>query len=238
MSLRQRLERSTLLAGLLARLVWLYLGLCHRTIRWQVDGRSSLAADLARGPVLLVCWHGRSLMAPLHWPVAAGPLSSLHDASPIGRVSGALQRLCGLQPMEMAQGTSNRAASRMILRRVREGVSIGLTGDGPLGPAGRMKDAPLEWARVTGMPVWGYAFGCARHRRLSTWDRMLFPRPFGQGRVVFARWDNTLSRQATPDEIEAARQSLAAFLDDLGNEADKALQPRTTGRPPASGRLR
>ena len=60
---------------------------------------------------------------------------------------------------------SNLAASRVILRRVREGVSIGMTGDGPLGPSHiAVKDPPLDWARVMKRPVYAYAFATKRHR--------------------------------------------------------------------------
>jgi len=176
-SFRKRLEHSRLLAGILAALVGCYLRLCNATTRWQVEGLDDLKADLAQGPVLLVMWHERSLMGPVHWPVKDGQLSSLYASSAIGRVSGAMQRQFGLQPMEMSNSQSNVTASRQILRRVREGVSIGMTGDGPLGPALAVKDAPLDWARAMQRPVYAYAFATKRHRRLNAWDRMMMPLP-------------------------------------------------------------
>jgi lysophospholipid acyltransferase (LPLAT)-like uncharacterized protein len=179
-------------------------------------GLETLKADLADGPVLLLMWHGRSLMGPMHWPVEVGPLSSLYDASPIGRVSGALQRKRGLQPMEMSNKLSNLAASRVVLRRVRDGVSIGMTGDGPLGPALAIKDAPLEWARVMKRPVYGYAFSTKRHRILSSWDDMMLPLPFTTGRVVFARFDGDVVGKMD----ETARNGLKGLLDEVVKVAD------------------
>ncbi|MEM9472749.1 MAG: hypothetical protein AAGA00_12360, partial [Pseudomonadota bacterium] len=126
MSLRRRIEKSKRLAAVVAWIAGGYLAFCNRTTRWQIDGLEELKSALAEGPVLLVMWHSRSVMGALHWPVSAGPLSSLYDKSPIGRVSGALQRRVGLQAMEMSRKTSNRAASREILKRVRDGVSIGM----------------------------------------------------------------------------------------------------------------
>lgn len=217
--LRRRIERSAWLAWTLSGLIAGYLWVCQKTTRWTVIGRDMLDADLADGPVLLVMWHERSAMGPVHWPSDVGPLSSLHDSSPIGRVSGALQKWNGLQPMQMADGQSNRAASRMILRRVREGVSIGMTGDGPLGPARIVKDAPLDWARVIKRPVWGYAFATTRHKRLKTWDGMMLPLPFRRGAVVFQRWDNTVDMM----DRDAARASLAALMTQATADADKVL---------------
>ncbi|MFT5065296.1 MAG: lysophospholipid acyltransferase (LPLAT)-like uncharacterized protein [Reinekea sp.] len=216
MTFRHRIEHSRILAWLLAAIAGAYLSLCQRTTKWDMRGLETLKADLADGPVLLLMWHGRSLMGPMHWPVEVGPLSSLYDASPIGRVSGALQRKRGLQPMEMSNKLSNLAASRVVLRRVRDGVSIGMTGDGPLGPALAIKDAPLEWARVMKRPVYGYAFSTKRHRILSSWDDMMLPLPFTTGRVVFARFDGDVVGKMD----ETARNGLKGLLDEVVKVAD------------------
>lgn len=223
MSLRKRIEHSERLASLLAWLAGSYLALCNRTTRWRVEGLDDLRTALAEGPVLLVMWHERSVMGALHWPVADGPLSSLYDASPIGRVSGALQRRVGLQSMQMSRKTGNLAASRIVLKRVREGVSIGMTGDGPLGPARAVKDAPLEWARITGVPVFCYAFATNRGRRLNSWDRMLVPRMFGQGAVVFARFSSAIPRKPDDATRERLREDLRRFMEATTAQADALI---------------
>ena len=223
--LRQRLENSRALAELLAFCVGSYLRLVNRTTRWQVEGRDELRRDLAQGPVLLIVWHQRLLMGPLHWPVREGPLSSLYDASPIGRVSGAMQRQFGLQAMKMAGDASNVAASREVLRRVRSGISVGITGDGPLGPAFVLKDSALDWARAMGCPVYSYAFSHSRQRKLGTWDSMILPRLFGRGRYVFRRWPETPARRPDPDELDRLRRSLSDFLDETVAAADRPLDP-------------
>lgn len=200
-----------------------YLGLCNRRITWKTEGLPELQAALAQGPVLLVMWHSRSVLGALHWPVNDGPLSSLHDKSPVGRVSGALQRRVGLRPIQMSRKGSNRAASRMVLKRAKEGVSIGMTGDGPLGPALAVKDAPLDWARATGMPVFCYAFSVEKGRRLKSWDQMLVPRTYGKGAYVFTQFDGQITRKMTPDEIAALRTQMHQFMADTTARADALI---------------
>jgi lysophospholipid acyltransferase (LPLAT)-like uncharacterized protein len=219
-SLRRKIEQSDWLAARVASLAGWYLGLCNRRIHWKTEGLDDLQAALREGPVLLVMWHSRSVMGALHWPVDDGPLSSLHDSSPIGRVSGALQRRVGLRPIKMSRRKSNRSASRMILKSAKEGVSIGMTGDGPLGPALAVKDAPLDWARATGMPVFCYAFSVEKGRRLKSWDQMLVPRAVGNGAYVFARLDAQITRQMTPDEIEGLRTQVHHLMVDTTARAD------------------
>lgn len=216
-SLRNRLENSRMLAAILARLVGSYLRFVNWSVRWEIEGLDELRADLAEGPVLLVMWHGRSLMGPVHWPVRDGQLTSLFASSAIGRVSGAMQRQFGLMPMEMRDGASNVANSRAILKRVRDGVSIGMTGDGPLGPALVVQDAPLDWARAMGRPVWGYAFETSGGRHLKTWDSMWVPSPFGTGRVVFKRWDVEVPRKVEGNALEPLREGLKDLLDHISN---------------------
>lgn len=221
--LRRRLEHSRILANILAALANGYLSFCDRTTRWHIEGRDELCEALRHGPVMFVMWHERSIMAAIHWPVKAGPLSSLFASSAIGRVSGALQRQRGLMPMEMADKASNTAASRAVLRRYKEGVSIGMTGDGPLGPTRQMKDASLEWARRGPMPVWGYAFATRRHKQLDTWDSMRVPLPFSRGAIIFAPFDFQLSRKSPGAETEKTRLDLAAFLNRITDRADRQM---------------
>jgi len=220
LSLRNRIEHSTILARILAAIAGSYLAFCRRTTRWDVAGLADVRAALGQSPVLVVLWHSRSIMGPMHMPVADGPFSSLYAASPIGRVGGALHRRVGLQPIEMSGKQSNRAASRVVLKRVRDGISIAMAADGPLGPARILNDAPLDWARATGVPVFCYAFSTTRRRRLKSWDRMLMPHPFGHGAYIFARFIGDIPRKLDNDQREATRAQLQGFLNATTAQAD------------------
>lgn len=223
MSLRRRIENSRFLAALLAGIAGRYLAFSNRTTKWQTAGLDTLEQALKDGPVLVVVWHSRSIMGSLHWPVKLAPLTSLYAQSPIGRVSGTLQRQMGLQPIEMSHNTTNRAASRMVLKRAKDGVSIALTGDGPLGPARELKDAPLEWARATGIPIFCYAFSTTRGRRLDTWDRMLLPKAFGQGSYVFSRFPHDVPRRADDTGREDLRIKMREWMNETTAQADRMI---------------
>jgi lysophospholipid acyltransferase (LPLAT)-like uncharacterized protein len=221
--IRRRIEGSVWLARLLGGLIGLWLRLCHATTRWDRQGEDAVVAALQDGPVILILWHECTMLAPVHWAGlrrrgVPAPLSSLRDTSPIGRVSGAVQAHFGLQPMAMADGASNRAASRTVLRRLTEGMSVGLTGDGPLGPVRVLKDAGLDWARVSGRPVFVYAFSVRRHRRLATWDKMILPLPFTRGALAYRAWQGVVPRHPDAAALAALRAGLAAALDGVTDE--------------------
>jgi lysophospholipid acyltransferase (LPLAT)-like uncharacterized protein len=218
---RRRLEKSALLSRAIATLIGWYLRLCIATSKWETQGIDALKADMAEGPVLCALWHGRLMMIAPHWPRDTGSLSCLHDTAPIGRAAGALQAYFGLQPIEMSARRSNVAASRAVMKRAKEGVSIGITADGPTGPGFAVKDAPLEWARIMQRPIYGYAFATKRHRTLKTWDSMMIPLPFTRGAIVFDRLDVTVPRKATDAEIEAGRVAMTAELNRVTARADQ-----------------
>ena len=218
--LRRRIENSALLARVLATVIAWYLRFCRKTTSWEVRGLEALEADMADGPVLCALWHGRLLMIAPHWPRQFGSLSCLHDTAPIGRAAGALQAYFGLQPIEMSAKRSNVTASRVVMKRARDGVSIGITADGPIGPGFEVQDAPLEWARIMQRPIYGYAFATKRHKTLKTWDDMMLPLPFTKGAIVFDRLDVSVQRKAKVEQIEAGRAAMKRELDRVMQAAD------------------
>ncbi len=223
MSLRKRIEKSETLATTLAGIAGRYLAFCNKTTRWQYEGMDELKTALADGPVLVVTWHSRSIMGAMHWPKDVASLSTLNDKSPIGRVGAAVQKRAGLRPIEMSRKTSNIAASRIILKRVKEGVSIAMAGDGPLGPARELKEATLEWARITRMPVFCYAFSTTKGRRIDSWDQMLVPKTFGKGYCIFRRFNEEVPRKLDAETREKLRENMKQWIDDTTADADRAL---------------
>lgn len=226
MSLRRRIEQSELLIGLLGRMVAGWVRLCDATTRWDRRGRDELRTALERGPVVLILWHECAAFGMKHWPADWRPLTSLTDSSPAGRVSGAVQARLGLRPVVMDARGSNRAASREVMRRMAEGVCIGLTGDGPTGPARVLKDAGLDWARATGAPVFLYAFATRRQWRLRSWDRMIWPRPFTRGVSLYRRFEGEVPRRADSGTLARLRADVAAALTALTDEAERRANGR------------
>jgi len=219
MSLRNRLENSDLLHRLLSAVLAVYLRLCLRTTRWQAEGLDDLIAALRQGPIILVLWHSRIMLGPAHWPSHMAPLATLRDTSPAGKLSGATQARFGMHPIAMSDRASNQTASRRVLKIIRGGTSLGLTADGPLGPARRLKPPPLDWARASGVPVFVYAYACPGWR-VSTWDKMLMPRPFGRGAYVYRRWNATIPKRPDAEHLAELAAALQAQLNQATSDAD------------------
>jgi lysophospholipid acyltransferase (LPLAT)-like uncharacterized protein len=123
----------------------------------------------------------------------------------------------------MGRREGARAATREVLRRLKAGASVGIAVDGSSGPARAVKDPVLDWARATGRPVIVYAFAVRGQRRLDTWDRLVWPRPFSRGVAVWRRWEASVPRRPDPAQWEALRADLARALDAVAEEADRAV---------------
>jgi hypothetical protein len=220
MGLRRWLGRQRWSPHILGWPLSLWIRFCSATCRWERRGDDEIRAALQDGPVVLVLWHERIALSGLHWRREWGPISALHTTRFAGRVAGAVQAHLGTLPIAMASRRGNLAASREVMRRLRGGTSVGITGDGPSGPARVLKDAPLEWARASGRPVFVYAFAMQRQSRLATWDRLVWPRPFTRGAVVWRLWRADLPRRADPATREALRRELEAVLTAAAQEAE------------------
>lgn len=213
--------RSSLGETIASALIAAYARFCRLTTRWTVIEDPALAEARARGPVILVFWHSRSAMASATLPRRVLPVLNLFARNRDGRISAGVQRRMGLRPIGLSGNEANRTATRLVLNAVaREDHSIGLPGDGHRGPARILQDAPLDWARATGRPVFVLANSVRRQRRLPGWDRLLFPLPFGRGAVVLRRWQGEVPGRNDAAALEEARRSLTAALDAATAEAD------------------
>ncbi|HSG36046.1 MAG TPA: DUF374 domain-containing protein [Paracoccaceae bacterium] len=205
---------------LLGRIYAAYIWLVFRTTRWEVRGAEELRAAMKDGPVIYLLWHSRTLMAIPLWPQGLTPITVPTAANRDGRISAVTHSRFNGTPFSMNFRRSNKGASRQILRLIRSGASIGITGDGPFGPRRVLQEAPLEWARISGLPVFLHANSVRRQSRLPGWDRMLFPWPFSRGAAVYRRWDADVPRQMDEAQRADLLNRLSDALDAATAEAD------------------
>ena len=190
---------------------------------WDRPGREALAAEVASGqPVILAFWHGRLMCAGAFWDTGWGPFSTVTSRAYPGRLAGQVFRHFGLDTIAMHDRRANRAESLRLAREIRAGRSICLAVDGPLGPRRRAKTAPLDWARLTGAPIWLVGLSFTRYRQLDSWDRLLVPRAGGRACLLYRRW-GTVEKRTDPAGIEALRARLEADLDAVTDAADRRL---------------
>jgi hypothetical protein len=227
----RRVLRSARLRQLSCRLVALYIRLVYRTNRWTIGGGEiprRLRRD-GRG-FILAFWHGRLLMIPMAWQRLA-PMHMLISAHRDGRIIADAVSHFGVGSIAGSSRRGGSAAMRTMLKRLQAGDCVGITPDGPSGPAMCASTGIVNLARLAGAPIVPVAFATSRRRVLQSWDRFHLALPFGRG--VFL-WGEPIEivRDLDANGIEQSRLLVETRMNELARDADRQVghRPATPAR--------
>ncbi len=229
----KRLLLSGPVSVALGLLIWAYMALCGRTIRWQVEGLEGAAAAWAReGGLIVAAWHSTILTLPTgwtrhmrRWPQRKAPSAMLISLSPEGEPVARAIRHLGLESIRGSRfnrrkrkdkggGEALAEASRLL----KAGGALCITPDGPSGPRQRAGLGPVVLARRSGATILPYALATAPAKRLETWDRFQIPVPFARGAIVFGpvlSLEDAGSPEAMRRELEARLNAATARAEAL-----------------------
>jgi lysophospholipid acyltransferase (LPLAT)-like uncharacterized protein len=214
--LSKTLVHSKFVQGFLVRLVWLYIRFVYATSPWQFIGKSHIQEVLEQKNPLIICfWHGRMAMHPLvwQWKKPFSMLLSQHrDGSFIRDVLGCF----GIQSIEGSTSRGGARAAVQIIRALKQGVTVGMTPDGPRGPCEKVSPGIAYLAKVSGACVVAISFSQTRVKRLNTWDKFCLPVPFSKG-IFYA--SPALQVKPSDDEHEVM-QKIETMLLDAGIAVD------------------
>jgi lysophospholipid acyltransferase (LPLAT)-like uncharacterized protein len=215
-SRRKRVE-----AAAIAAVGYPLIGMLGRTWRWRVTGFEHFTGIFATGrfPVMAF-WHGRILPA-LYYFRRRGIVVITSDNFDGEWMAKIIHRFGYMT----ARGSTSRNAARAALRakrRMEEGRPVGLTVDGPRGPAHVAQPGALWLAKVTGNPVLPFHLEAASHWTARSWDASQVPLPFSRIAVVVGEplW---VPGDADAAVLEAKRVELEEILGILENRALELL---------------
>jgi lysophospholipid acyltransferase (LPLAT)-like uncharacterized protein len=234
MRLFKRWLRAEASQRALCWLVQLYIRLVHVTSRWTTIGAEiPQALVAAQRPFIVAFWHGRMLMLPLMWARRA-PLQMLISSHRDGRIIAGAVAYFGIRSIAGSTTAGGTAALRQMLRHMRAGQCVGITPDGPNGPAMRASAGIIAAARLARAPIVPMTYATSRRRIIASWDRFHLALPLSRG--VFL-WGEAI---AVPAELDDdATEHWRALVEDRMNaltaEADRrvgceATVPGTQGR--------
>jgi lysophospholipid acyltransferase (LPLAT)-like uncharacterized protein len=185
------------------------------TMRITIIGGEIPQAYHDRGEGLIgVFWHSR-LVLPVFAYTGKGfhVLISSHGD---GEIIGTVMKKFGHNLVRGSSSKGGKEALLEMVRLARANCDIGITPDGPRGPAEVVKPGVATLASLTKRPVIPFAYSCSRAKRLSSWDRFMFPYPFS--RAVFI-WGEPLScHEGEP--VEVLRQRIENALRETTAQAD------------------
>jgi len=218
--------RHVLGSGFLRRLLcWaihLYIRFVYRTNRWTVEGAERPRRLREQGrSFILAFWHGRLLMIPMAWQRLA-PMHMLISAHRDGRIIADAVTYFGVDSIPGSTRRGGSAALRTMLKRLEAGDCVGITPDGPRGPAMVASSGVVNVARLAGVPIVPVVFATSRRRVLRTWDRFHFALPFGRGVFLWGE-PIEIAPDLDADGLERARLLVETRLNEMAGEADRRV---------------
>lgn len=169
---------------LAALLAYLILELLWRTSRLRITGLDQLATLVReQQAVVPVFWHQHLLMCARFVVDRRSGLKPGFMISP--SVDGqAPTMLAGLYNAHVVRGSGSytgvRAVRGVYQAIVKDGISPGITPDGPRGPRFEFKPGAIFTAQISRKAVVPVAYAAKPAWILRTWDKFVIPAPFAK----------------------------------------------------------
>ena len=166
---------------------------------------------------VLAFWHG-SMLLPWYlqrYKNFAGLTSKSKDGDLLARV-------LNLWRYNVVRGSSTEGgeiALGILLDYAKNGYSISITPDGPLGLYRKMKAGAIITAKKSGLPLVLIGVGFKKKSNLKSWDKFTVPKLFTKATVIYSnpiRIDKDLSYNETSKMIEKCEK----ILNQIQNEAE------------------
>ncbi len=182
-----------------------------RSLRWEVEGIDHLKAIEAAGEVPVYCvWHDR-IFAGTYYLRDRG-IAVITSQSMDGEYIARFLKRLGFRTI---RGSSTRGGVRALvemIRRMRDGVAMAFTVDGPRGPRHVAKKGAVILAKKTGNPMLPFTVIADRYWTIDSWDKLQIPKPFARTRFIFAK-PIYVEEDSNDGRIDEKRAELQDSLD-------------------------
>jgi len=164
---------------------------------------------------ILAFWHRHMLL--MRYAYRGDRMTVLSSQSRDGELMVQVLRRLGIGTVRGSSTRGGVGGLRELIRAARDGSDLGITPDGPRGPARRVQPGVIAAAAMSGLPIVPVAMAATRFRVLSTWDRTLVPLP---GAVVHVAYGEPLEvpRDGRPEEWSPR---LEGALERTGDRAER-----------------
>lgn len=169
-------------------LFYIYMHVVYFTSKMEYEVPQNTNADYYKDlkNSILISWHDKIMILPhispfkLHKKLHA--LVSPHND---GRIISMTMRFLGYKIVEGSSNKNAAYAVKSIIKILRNNKNIVITPDGPKGPRQKMKGSLIEIAKKCNSSIIPFTANCSKYFRLNSWDKLIFPLPFGRIVVRF-----------------------------------------------------
>jgi lysophospholipid acyltransferase (LPLAT)-like uncharacterized protein len=164
-------------------------------------------------------WHQRQLF--FTWSHRNVNAAVLVSKSNDGELIAKAMELSRIGAVRGSSSRGGAVAAREMVEILLAGRDVGITPDGPRGPAREVKEGAVRVAQLSGMPIVPIANALSNKIEIDkAWDRLQVPLPFGRAVVIYGE----PVRVAVGDDLAVKAAELKAAMDALTAEADRLVQ--------------
>ncbi len=177
--------KKNLYKYILPYVLFVILYLIGKTLRVQIINRDveSLLEKQGR-TIIYTFWHGRMLFFPYLYRFS-GKSTILTSPSEDGEIVARTARMFGFSSIRGSSFKKGGSALLKMTRRIKDGTSITVVGDGSRGPRYKLQEGIINLAYLTGAPILPVAYGAKNKIQLNSWDQFIIPIPFSKIKVMY-----------------------------------------------------
>lgn len=186
----KRIYKSNFAYMMITYIIYLYIYLVYFTSRWTFNFADEIDEEYVRnGSNIILCsWHDKIMVFPhisrIKMHRKYHPLASPHND---GRIISNVMKLFKFRIIPGSTNKNSILAVKEIMRILRKGENVIITPDGPRGPRHKISGNLLPIAKKMNSTIIPFAAKASNYFHLNSWDKLIFPKPFGNIDVYFGK---------------------------------------------------
>jgi lysophospholipid acyltransferase (LPLAT)-like uncharacterized protein len=224
--LRVSIKSKPWFGDLLARIIYAWLLLVHKTNRMLPGSTNGAELFKANAPAIFAIWHGQHFMVPFLSPKGA-KVVTLFSKSADAEINAKLAELMGFETVRGSGGRepvrSHEKGGVKALLSLDNGKSVVMIADISKSTPRQSGLGIITLAKISGRPIIGVAYASSRrHVIAKSWDKTTINLPFGRASIV-ASDPLFVAKDADDTKLEFFRAQLDANLTSVTQKAQNML---------------
>ncbi len=231
--LRVNIKSKPWFGNFLARLIYAWLLLVHKTNRMLPGSTDGVELFKANAPAIFAIWHGQHFMVPFLSPKGA-KVVTLFSKSADAEINAKLAELMGFETVRGSGGrepvrSHEKGGVKALLslkRALDAGKSVVMIADISKSTPRKSGLGVVTLAKISGRPIIGVAYASSRrHVIAKSWDKTTINLPFGRASIV-ASEPLFVGKDADEKVMESCRIELDARLTRVTEKANNMVDNR------------
>ena len=203
----------------------IYVLTVYKTSKVNLKNRKKIEDLLERKESFIYSfWHDQLLMCPLTWQ-SNSSIKVLISKHRDGDIIAQLISNLGFEAIRGSTHKTNKIknkggllSARKMIKSLKNGISIGISPDGPKGPRHKVSEGILSISRLSKSVILPVGIGFKKKWVLNTWDKFIIPKPFNEITVV---WGDPISAITNEKNIHQFKIKLESKMNNLTAQANK-----------------